>query len=322
VGYSTVTLRAEGGALKAVGNGYAYDAAVRAYAVDREFPLQPNYNYVGSGYNVLIPNKADEAGNLLFKEAIVTRPDGRQLTYRPLAGRSLLGIVRESGATSGSSVELAAAGYRSDAIAGNPADKDPGYVFASQQLTDDQLRAIPDQGVWSVEWVHADPSSPNVRQTYRTMSRELTIGELRQTKFAAFSQPLAQEWLSRSDVQAFSGLLFDAPSAETPNTLKIATAAGGPGWTVPDDSVALSAVTAFGSSGTVASFNDTVSIASIDRQATVVCSKQSSADVHCDDSTGVRQFAAGSRIVVVELWGRNVRQQEFAKHLALFRLAE
>jgi hypothetical protein len=86
--------------------------------------------------------------------------------------------------------------------------------------------------------------------------------------------------------------------------------------------VRVSSVTVFGSPAGGGSFNDTASIPAGELTATVDCSRQSIGDPHCDDSTGTMQFAAGSRIWTVELFGRNLRQQEMATHAAFFRLAE
>lgn len=323
VAHQTMTLRESATGLKAVGNQYAYDANVRPYAVDREFPLQPAFSYLGTGYNAAIANRIDPAtGQPMFTEVRVTMPNGRQMLYRPQAARSLLGIVRSNGTTSGTSVELVASAYRATGTPGSPAEKDGGFLFAAQPLGEDQLRGIPDQGAWTFEFVHADSSRPNVVQAYRTVSRAATLGELRQAKFVQFSDAQKQTWTTRADVAAFSGLQFGTPSAAAPNRVLVGTADGMPGWTAEPGATLASSVTVFGSTATGGSFNDTASVISTDRSATVQCSTQSAGDLHCDSSTGTTQYAAGGRIWTVELWGRTLRQLEMAKHLAWFRLAE
>lgn len=322
IGHSTLTLRNQDGKLKAVGNHYAYDASVRPYIFDREFPLQTAYNYFGTGYNVAIANRVDANGNPVFKEAVVTTPTGRQLVYRPLAGRSQLALVRANGETSGTSVEVFKAAYANTATPGNPADKDTGLVFTSNQLTDDQLRSIPNQGVWTIEWTHADSNVPNVKQTYRTIERAATIGETRQAKFAQFTDALKASWLARADVQAFKGLTFPAVSSSAPNTVHVETEGGGDGWLVPEGAEGPTSVTVFGRSAAGARFNDSAPVATTDRKATVSCSRQSNADLHCDDSTGVNQFAEGGWVWSLELWGRTLRQIERTKQIALYKLAD
>ena len=93
---------------------------------------------------------------------------------------------------------------------------------------------------------------------------------------------------------------------------------GGEGWTVPDGATLPTSVTVFGSAAGVSSFNDTVSVATTDREARVACSSQSLADLHCDNATGGNQFADGGRVWTLELYGRNLRQPELTKHLALW----
>lgn len=322
IAHSTLTLRLQGDRLKAIGNHYAYDASVRPYTFHREFPLQSAFNYVGTGYNVNIANRIGADGEPVFKEAVVTTPTGRQLLYRPLPGRSMLGLVRANGETSGTSVEVFAAAYAEPTTHGNPTDKDTSLVFAAQQLTDEQLRSIPDHGAWAIEWVHADPAVPNVRQVYRTIERAATIGEARHQSFAQFSPGLKAAWLARADVQAFLGLTFPAAGAESPNVLTFEAPGGGDGWSVPEGAPAPSHVNVFGFSAGGARFNDGVSVSGVDRQATVSCSKQSNADLHCDDSSGPGQFAQGGRVWTLELWGRTIRQIERATQVALWRLPE
>lgn len=308
-GNYTATLRAQDGKLKAIGNQYDYDATVRPFTSKRHLPRQPQLDHLSTGYNVYIINKVDAQGQPLFKEAKVTTPDGREMLYRPRTGRSNLMLVRANGELSYSGVEVMAAAFIDPSTAGNPANKDPVPVFAAPQLSDEQIRDIPDQGVWTVEWVHQDPSKANVRQSYRTIARAPTIGELRQTPFAQISPSLEAEWMARSDLQTQGRLVFGEPSASQPNVLSIQTSAGADGWQVPDGAIAPVTVLAYSTYGS-GSFNDSTNVGTLDRKTTVQCSKQAADDTHCDDSVGVRQFAAGNKVDTVELWGRTIRQVE------------
>lgn len=320
VGHSVLTLRQQDGKLKAIGNQYIYDASVRPYTIRRDFPLQSQYSYDATGYSVGIANRVDAGGNMVFKEAIVTTPTGRQLLYRPQAGRSFMTIVRDSGVLSGTGVEFFAASFIDPRTLGNPADVESAPVYATNQLTDEQLRSIPNHGVWKVEFVHADSAMPNLTQVYRTIERASTIGEARQASYARFSEPLLASWLSRSDVQAFAGITFPAPSAVTPTVVKIEADGGGDGWTLPEGAVLPTNVSLFGRSLSNQRFNDGLNVATIDRKATIRCVLQSVGDDHCDTSTGVNQFAQGGRIWTIELWGRNIRQVERAAGVAFWRL--
>jgi hypothetical protein len=307
-GHYTATLRAQGGKLKAIGNQYDYNAVVLPLAMKRALPRQPAYDHLTTGYNVYIDNQLDAQRQPLFKQVRVSTPDGRQLTYRPRSGRSSLSLVRGNDEMSFTSVEYLAAAFIDPNTAGNPADKDTVAVFAAQQLSDEQIRRHPDQGVWTIEWVHRDESKPNVRQSYRTIARAPTLGELRQTPFAEVSPTLLAEWMARSDMKAQGRLVFGEPSATQPNVFKLQTADGANGWRVPDGAIAPTSIGVFSSNTLGHSFNDGAGVNTLDRTTAVTCSAQAADDSHCDDGTGTLQFAAGIGVSGIELFGRTLRQ--------------
>lgn len=304
----TATLRAQDGRLKAIGNQYDYNASVLPVAMKRTLPRQPTYDYLTSGYNVYIDNKLDAQRQPLFKEARVSTADGRQWTYRPQIGRSSLALVRGNEALTGTSIEYHAAAFVDPNTAGNPADKDTRQVFAAQQLSDEQIRRLPDQGVWTIEWLHRDESRPNVRQSYRTIARAPTLGELRQTPFAEVSPALLAEWMERSDMKTQGRLVFGEPSATQPNVFKLQTADGANGWLVPDGAIAPVSIVIYSSNAQGQSFNDGIGVDTLARKTTVTCSPQAAGDSHCDDGTGTLQFAAGIGVGGIELYGRTLRQ--------------
>lgn len=320
IGHAALVLRQQGGKLKAVGNQYEHEAFVRPIAFDREFPLQPQYSYFGTGYNLSISNRVDAiTGAMVYAKAVVTTPAGKTLTLKPVAGRSSMVLVQPDGSLSGTGVQFFAAAFKEASTAGNPADKDgASMVFANPQRSDDELRAIPDQGVWTVEWVHADPEKPKVVQSYRTTGRAPTLGEIRSLKMAQFSAALKAAWLDRDDVKAFSGMVFDLPSASTPSFVDLSTAIGGEGWTVPDGALFPFSVSAFGRAADGSRFNDSLSVLSTDRSGRIGCSKLSAGDTHCDSSTGTVQFAQGARVWTMELYSRTLRQLELVKALAFY----
>jgi hypothetical protein len=260
----------------------------------------------------------------IFVEAHVTAPDGRQSTYRPLAGRSHMGIVAASGQQRVNQVQFFGSEFLSRDTAGSPAAKDGagGAYFVDRQLDDEELRALPDQGVWAVEWVHVDPSKPNVRQYYRTLRRAPTIGEVRQMRFAQLTDEFKAELLERSRSGGVGYLTFGAASAQQPNVFSVATAAGGEGWTVPEGALAPTSVTVYGAGPDAAAFNDTASVARSDRQTTVSCSVQSQLDFHCDASLGVLQYAQGSRISAFDLYTRDARRLEVQRQINLYPLPQ
>lgn len=322
-GYSTLTLRKQDGKLKAVGNQYRYAASVAPYVSQREFLLQPHFSHLVTGYSMNIANAVDGNGQMLFKGAKVTTPDGRTVHLRTLAGRSSMVIVRNDKAT-GTSIEVVAGAFVDPQMTGDPEEKDASLVFAAERLSDAKIRAIPDQGVWTVEWEHANPETPKVTQHYRTISRAPTLGELRQTPLPQFSVAFKDELRARSDVQANKGLVYADVSAEAPNVATVAVAGGGDAWLVPDGATAPVRVSAYGWTRwpESANFNNGVSLVAGQRSAVVKCSAQSAGDTHCDDTTGTPQFAAGSRLWSFQLSGRTIRQVDHAPELALWKLSE
>ena len=323
VQHLTLTARGQGGQLKLIGNQYAFDAAVRPFAAHRVFLQQPAYTWLGAGYNVSIRNQVDPVTRLpIFKEVKVTAPDGRTSLYRPTSGRSALSIVAENGQQRVNQVQFIGAAWVDTATPGHPMDKDgsSGAFFVTPQRSDDQIRALPDQGVWTLAFVMADASLPEVVQTYRTIGRAPTVGELRQMKFSRLSDGFKTELLARADVTGQNRVNFDAPSATAPNQFRFGTADGGAGWVVPDGAEPPISATVFGAFTGTGSFNDSVSMLSTDRQTTVKCSTQSATDKHCDSSTGLTQFAQGAWFNAFELWTRNGRQLEVQTQFNLYKL--
>ncbi len=321
-GYSALMLHKEDGKLKAVGNQYHYDARVSPIVQHYEFPLQRAFTYRSTGYNVEIANKVDADGQMLFRGAVVTAPDGRKLRYRPLAGRASMVIVRDDATDSATNVEQLAAEFVDPRTPGNPADKDPTRVFAAAQLSDEQLRASPDQGAWTVEWEHVDSGTANVIQSFRTISRAPTLGEVRQMVLPQFTRAFQDELVARADVKAYSGIKFGSVSASEPNEVRIGTASGGDGWFVPDGAMAPTWVGAFGRWADGAQFNDGMNVGAGQRHVVVKCTKQSMADTHCDETTGISQFVEGSRLYTFNLWGRTIRQVEQSSMIGIWKVSE
>jgi hypothetical protein len=318
VSAQTIVLREQGGQLKAVGNQYGYRASVRAFATDREFPLQPQYNWLGSGYNVSIANRIDPATGLpVFKEATVTAPDGTKTLYRPNGGQSNLKVV-VPGVSRMAQVQFFAAAWQDAATPGKVSDKEAVY-FVSPQRTDEEVRAIPDQGVWTIEFVHEDAAAANVVQKYRTISRALTLGEVRMAKFAQPTDDWRQRLQNNTALKNAGAFVFGATSATAPNVADV-SADGMDAWTVPAGALSPSSVTVFGRSKSGVSFDDGQAVAVSARKARITCSPLASNDPHCDTSTGVLQYAQDSYILYLELWALGQRQVEFQKQLNFYKL--
>lgn len=307
--------------LKLVGNGNAYRATVQPYAQLREFLNTPAFNNYGTGYDITIPNLTDGEGQPIFAKAVVTTPWGTPLTFLPSAGYSTLRFARADGIITGSSVYRLRGEYQNAATSGNPSAKETSLTYAQPQLDDAQIRAITDQGIWTVEFHHADTTKPNVIQTARTLSRTLTMAELRQQPLAQLSDGL-RDFLTASS--ASDGYLLVA----NPIWVNFSSPPGDKdGWSVPAGAPAPTQLNVFGTApfgsttpGTSgAGFNDSATFPSSARRAVVYCSPQTSADRHCD-TTDPTMYARNTTFNSFLLQATNQKQAEFSAAIALYKL--
>lgn len=318
----SLVARREGAVLKFIGNQYAYDARVRPIAQHRDLIRAPQWSSIATGYNMWIANVVDGAGSPIFERAVVTTPRGTQLTFRPTPGLSQLALARPDGSLSGSGVLWLNGRFLDPAAPGHPRDRESSMLFANPaDWSDEAIRAIPDQSVWRVEFFHADPSVPNVVQTYRTISRAQTLAETARTPFAAITASARAGLIEAAGDRA--GILVEAPgSLAEPNQADLGSPAD-PFWSVPAGAVAPTWVGVFGRAPSVgatpgARFTDGTTVPSAWRHALVRCSRQSLADTHCDP-THQDQFAQGTMLTALELWGRSARQVELSKLVGVYR---
>ena len=321
VNFDTLPARSAGGTLKLVGNGYDYAASVRAYAQDREFLNQEQASYWSTGYDINIANRLDGNGDPVFAKVEVTTPRGNVLTFKPNGGRSALSIVYPNGTLSGTSVLRLAGKFKDAATAGLPSALSEGLVWASPAFSDEDIRAIPEQGVWRLEFFHVDTGKANVVQSYRTVSRAATIAELQATPLAELTAAAKTEIRNES---AATGLItFGAPSTTEPNIADLTTSGGGDFWTVPAGAAPPTSVTLFGRSpapGRVP-YDDAVNVASSARKATIRCTPQGNADPHCDNSTGIVQYAEGTDVTSLQLFAVTPRIAGLSKMNATYRVS-
>ncbi|MFM1990794.1 MAG: hypothetical protein RJA99_3751 [Pseudomonadota bacterium] len=313
-------VRVADGKLKMIGNQYAYNASVRPIVQRREHLNTPDASSLSVGYNVQIANRVDGSNNPLFSRVEVTTPRGNVLTYMPNGGLSYLALVR-NGTVSATPVIRLAGKLLNPALAVHPADVDSALFFADRTVyTDDYIRSIPDQGVWRMEFFHADGVTPNVVQSYRTVSRAMTLAEASQVKFAEPGQALKAGLKAESATGGFVSFV-DTPSAQSPQYAYLEADGGGAFWTVPSGAIAPTSVSIYGrapSGG--ARFNDSVAVPASARKAVIKCSAQNSLDAHCAAAPYRDQYAVGSTVNMLELWGRDGRQMEFSSMTALYKL--
>lgn len=317
----TVIARNVGGVLKLTGNGYEHRASVRAYSEDRELLNTPAFSAYTTGYNVSIDNKL-AGGNPIFDRVLVTPPFGAVRTYVPQSGLSYLVVLKDDNTPSAGGVIRLAGNYANAATPGNPSEKENGIYFVAQQYTEAEIAALKNQSVWKLEFVPVGgtPGNPaNVTQTYRTLSRAQTLGEVRQLKFAQVTPTLRAELVAETG--AAGVVAFGAPSANDPNNIDLSASGNTDGWMVPEFALAPTSLTAYGRApNNGARFNDSVNVPSLQRKGIITCSPQGVGDLHCDNSTNVLQYAAGTTVNSFELWARSSRQVEVSKKVGLYKL--
>jgi len=312
--------RSAGGSLQLVGNQYVYYGLVFPSVQDRDFINAPAYDYYNVGYDLNISNVTVN-GVTIFSKVLVTAPDGTTYTLVPTVGSGNLRIQRTDGTVTASSILRLNAAYRNTATAGNPSQRETSLPYVAPLLTDAQIGALPDQGVWKMEFFHVDPANPNVIQTQRTLRRAYQLAEASQVKFATLTSAMRANLVNLT-AQTKYITFTSPPSATSPNIVSFGTASAD-AWTVPTLAVLPTTFTVFGNAPTVngvlgAPFDDSVNIASTARVATVTCSKATNADAHCDTSTGVTQYAQYSWYNYVQLHGKNSSLMEHFEGIAFY----
>jgi hypothetical protein len=314
-----MVVRNVGGALKMVGNQYAYSAGVRPIVQLRDHLVTPAASNLSVGYNVQIANRVDGSGNPVFAKAEVTAPNGVRFVYKPTAGLSYLAIERPNGTMTATPIIRLAGRLTAQGATAHPADVDTSLFFGDRSVwTEDAIRGIPDQSVWKIEFFHADGTTPNVVQAYRTVSRAMTLAEASQVRFAD-AVPAVKAAL-RTDGAAGYVLFDGTPSAQTPQFADLSND-GGDFWAVPVGAVAPTSVSIFGRAPSAGPrYNDTVGVPSSARKATIQCSAQSVGDLHCAAAPLRNQYATHTSVNLIELWGRDTRQMEYSTMNALYLL--
>lgn len=285
VSWNRVWLQRENGALKAIGNQYDYPFRVRAWSESRNLVNTPDLSYRATGFDVNVQNWQHN-GSPLFAKVVVTTPSGRQVTLAPRTGLSFLpvqgtttSVVRLAGkfmdpATSGVPRKLSRMSNGEGLVwARNPADADTDW-------TDAEIRSINNIGRWKAEFYLASaPTVVAATQYHETMTRPLTLAELEQRAWATLTPAALQAVIAES---ASSGSI--ALNSSEAVELRMETAPHD-FWMVPVGAHAPTYVQVFGflvNSGTPAPrFNDSASISSTARTATINCSTQGSSDLHC-----------------------------------------
>lgn len=302
------------GKLKLIGNQYTYPGGVVAYHQARQFITldQSAFNHHSTGYDLRVANVTNGAGTPLLDRVEVLTPKGSTLVLKPQAGTSNLNLVKPSGITGTSYLRLRSA-YDASTTAGHPRDKDTGLFFAGTEPTEAEVAAIPAHSVWKFSYFAAGNtgSTPDAVQSYKTRARALTLAELQ-------AQALAE--LAPGLVTTLQSLTQVSGNVALPNSQPVT----GADYVVPAGALPPTSIKIFGRMLTNASpvtfgarFDDSTSLASTARTASVACSAATNSDLHC--GTG-GAFAQNAYANGVHLLARDSTGREYAQFYAMYRL--
>jgi hypothetical protein len=239
--FDTFVLRLDNGKLKLIGNQYIYGGGVAPYQQLREFVTAPAQSYYSTGYNISIPN----IPGVTYAE--ITAPNGRQFTMIPGSDGM---VFPKRGLSSplvagGSSFVRIRSEYASStgAPTAHPSTLDgTGLFFASTDFTEDQITAIPNQGVWAIRYYSGGTTDATggtllATQNYKTRTRANTIAELRKQGLANLSTASVADLVSRYVANGGAGASY----ASLPTTSTIA-----PVWEVPSGTLPPTQIKLFG----------------------------------------------------------------------------
>lgn len=334
--WDQAVVRKHAGQLRFIGNQYNHEASVRPFVQRREFVESSSggFSYFSSGYNTWVRNQLDGAGNPLFDRVQITTPSGRLLTVWPSAGFDRLNYKRANGSVSGTPIINLQWAYWSGGSVGasgfDLADLETGRVFArdasgnAQQWTDDQIKAIPNQGKWRFDFFLAGNTgaTPDETQWHTTLSRAQTLGEVQGLAWARLAPDFVSFTRSgidpgRGGYPLAGGEFIDLQPTEPGDPVNY--------WSVPAFALAPTRVNVNGaySDGVISQgFSDGQGVLSTATTTQIRCDMASAADQHCEvdgsgSSTG--RFKAGSVINTLELWGKTGRGVERSSIYALYR---
>jgi len=269
-----------------------------------------------------------EQGSSKFSKVVVTSSalGDRELVLVPRTGLSTLVLTSDGTATGSplsSSAWRMATRFADPAQQGDPSSFETGNLFASPQFTDTQLRAIPDQTVWRLEFFHAAGGS-NVVQYVRTFSRAPSMAEAVQVPLVELAPALRAELLQETQ-GVDRGIVFPAPIPSDPGANNIDFSAEGnlDGWVVPEGALAPTTFIASGRGPNNNRFNDSVTLRTTARKAVIYCQPVNTpSDNHCTQvGPNAYQYAQNSSVSTFIFTARTARQVDQRKSFEVWRVA-
>jgi hypothetical protein len=316
VAFATLTARRIGGALKLVGDGHVYESGVRPRFTYRDMINSPAFSAYTTGYTVFIRNRL-AGGVPVFSKVIVTSPlNGDVLTLVPQPGLTFLVTAKADGTPVLNNGITLRGVYANPETRGRLATREPNLGLLDPEYPDAQISRLQDQGVWKFEFVHAQAGVPNVVQYQPTLSRALTIGELRQQPLFDLTPAMRAHLVARTNASA--GLVFPENSTAQPNILDISAPGDQDAWAVPPGARPPATLNAFGFSAAGVSFNDGVALPPAARKGIVQCSAETAGDTHCDANAS-QQFAKGTRLHFISLETSGTRTPGFTRFVLFYK---
>jgi hypothetical protein len=267
----------------------------------------------------------DGMGNPILAKVVATTESlpGRQLVLVPKSGLNSLVLTPDGTIASGlnSSIWRMSARYLDPAQPGSPNDFENANLFASPFVGDDDLRKIPDQTVWKLEFFRADGATPNVVQYVRTFSRVPTIAEAVQTPLVELVPAVRADLLAESQGSA-RGIVFGPTSLVDPNNADFSAEGNLDAWVVPNGALAPTSFSVFGRAPgqNGARFSETVTVRNTNRKATVFCVPVAPLpDAHCAPANNNSyQYAEGTSLSTFTFVARTARQVDVRKNFEVW----
>ncbi|MBJ2160375.1 carboxypeptidase regulatory-like domain-containing protein [Variovorax sp. IB41] len=313
------------GALKLTGNADTYRAFVRPQLEKKDYLKHQNLVFHSVGYALSVDNVRDGMGNPILAKVVATTESlpGRQLVLVPKSGLNSLVLTPDGTIASGlnSSIWRMSARYLDPAQTGSPNDFENANLFASPFIGDDDLRKIPDQTVWKLEFFRADGVTPNVVQYVRTFSRVPTIAEAVQTPLVELVPAVRADLLAESQGSA-RGIVFGPTSLVDPNNADFSADGNLDAWVVPNGALAPTSFSVFGRAPgpSGARFSETVTVRNTNRKAIVYCVPVAPLpDAHCAPANNNSyQYAEGSSLSTFTFVARTARQVDVRKNFEVW----
>ncbi|MDB5854244.1 MAG: hypothetical protein JWR22_2285 [Herminiimonas sp.] len=292
--------------LQQIGNQYIYDGAIKPYHQLRTFVNQRASDYYSTGYVPAVNNTLNN-GNPIFSKVVVTTPKGGTLTLKPKSGFGTLQLDKAGTVTGTSFLRMRSVYVSPDKVNLDPAADDTALYFASPASTDADITGFAQQSVWKFDYYLAGNASttPDATQNYRTRARALSISELKLREMANLTDVDLTELVALSSANKY----FDAPT--TGPTLD---------WTVGAGALAPTSLTVWGGVNGANAFNDSLTVGSTARTATIPCVKKTNADAHCTGTVvnAASTYVAAAKLNGLHLFARDPVGREFAHFYATY----